>query len=101
MPLYEYRCSECGVRFERRQKFSDEPISVCPECNGPVHRVIGHPGIIFKGKGFYVTDNRRSGKRLPDTSSPTTSDKTKTTKTKEKSKGGAAQTSKSSEGGKK
>ena len=61
MPLYEYRCDECGVRFERRQHFSDEPVKTCPECGGHVHRVIGPTGVIFKGSGFYVTDNRKSG----------------------------------------
>lgn len=58
MPLYEYQCQECGLRFERRQHFSDKPVTVCPECEGPVVRLIHPAGIIFKGSGFYVTDNR-------------------------------------------
>ena len=58
MPTYEYECQECGLRFERRQSFSDEPIKICPDCNGPVVRLIQPAGIIFKGSGFYVTDNR-------------------------------------------
>jgi putative FmdB family regulatory protein len=58
MPLYEYQCEACGVRFERRQNMSDEPIKTCPECAGTVHRLIQPIGIIFKGSGFYVTDNR-------------------------------------------
>jgi len=58
MPLYEYECENCGVRFERRQHMEDEPIEVCPECGGHVHRLIQPVGIIFKGSGFYVTDNR-------------------------------------------
>lgn len=58
MPLYEYECESCGVRFERRQHMEDEPIRVCPECGGEVHRLIQPVGIIFKGSGFYVTDNR-------------------------------------------
>lgn len=58
MPLYEYRCEDCGVRFERRQHISDEPVKVCPECGGKVHRLIHPVGVIFKGSGFYVTDNR-------------------------------------------
>ncbi len=60
MPIYAYECKECGVRFERRQSFSDEPVKVCPECGGEVHRLIQPAGIIFKGSGFYVTDNRGS-----------------------------------------
>ena len=58
MPLYEYQCEDCGVRFERRQHMNDDPVQVCPECEGKVHRLIQPVGIIFKGSGFYVTDNR-------------------------------------------
>jgi putative FmdB family regulatory protein len=60
MPLYEYQCEECGVRFERLQRKSDPNIQECPECGGEVRRLIQPPRIIFKGSGFYVTDNRRS-----------------------------------------
>lgn len=58
MPLYEYQCQTCGVRFERRQHMNDEPVKVCPECGGEVRRLIQPVGIVFKGSGFYVTDNR-------------------------------------------
>ncbi|MBN1260607.1 MAG: zinc ribbon domain-containing protein [Anaerolineae bacterium] len=58
MPLYEYMCQACGLRFERRQHFSDEPVRTCPECSGEVVRLIQPAGIIFKGSGFYVTDSR-------------------------------------------
>ncbi len=58
MPLYEYECKACGVRFERMQRFSDDPLQICPECGGEVQRLIQPVGIIFKGSGFYVTDNR-------------------------------------------
>ena len=61
MPIYEYQCEKCGVRFERLQHMSADPVSSCPECGGPVHRVITTVGVIFKGSGFYVTDNRSSG----------------------------------------
>jgi putative FmdB family regulatory protein len=59
MPLYEYECELCGIRFERMQHFKDEPLKECPECCGSVHRVIQPVGIIFKGSGFYITDNRQ------------------------------------------
>lgn len=59
MPIYEYECTNCGVRFERHQRLSDEPVQICPECAGQVRRVIQPVGVIFKGSGFYVTDNRR------------------------------------------
>jgi len=60
MPLYEYECEACGVRFERRQGFDEAPLRLCPECGGRVHRLIQPVGIVFKGSGFYVTDNRAS-----------------------------------------
>ncbi len=59
MPLYEYECESCAIRFERMQHFKDEPLKNCPECGGAVHRVIQPVGIIFKGSGFYITDNRQ------------------------------------------
>ena len=67
MPLFEYQCEKCGVRFERLQRKSDPILQLCPECGGALHRLIQPPGIIFKGSGFYVTDNRRSssGSRHP------------------------------------
>jgi len=60
MPLFEYQCETCGVRFERLQRKRDAILKECPECGGPVRRLIQPPRIIFKGSGFYVTDNRRS-----------------------------------------
>lgn len=59
MPIYTYRCDNCGVQFERRQKFSDDPLKQCPECEEISLRKVYLPvGIVFKGSGFYATDNR-------------------------------------------
>ena len=58
MPTYVYECEDCGVRFERLQSYSDTPLRECPECCGHVYRVIQPVGVIFKGSGFYVTDNK-------------------------------------------
>lgn len=58
MPIYEYECEQCGVRFEKMQRMADAPLTDCPECEGHVHRVMQPVGIIFKGSGFYVTDNK-------------------------------------------
>jgi putative FmdB family regulatory protein len=59
MPTYTYQCENCGVRFERRQKFSEKPLSKCPECSKNSLRKIFTPvGIVFKGSGFYATDHR-------------------------------------------
>ncbi len=58
MPVYTYECESCGERFEARQSFNDEPLTVCPTCEGKLYRVIQPVGIVFKGSGFYVTDSR-------------------------------------------
>lgn len=61
MPVYTYRCESCGVQFERQQSFSDAPLQVCPECRKKsLKRVISPAAIVFKGSGFYSTDNRPS-----------------------------------------
>jgi len=59
MPVYLYQCDACGVRFERQQRISEPPVEDCPECEGHVRRIIQPVGVIFKGSGFYVTDNRQ------------------------------------------
>ena len=56
MPLYEYECTKCHHRFEVIQKFSDPPKTECPECKGPVKKLLSAPAIQFKGTGWYVTD---------------------------------------------
>ncbi len=58
MPVYEYRCRSCGHQFEVQQSFSDEPLSVCPQCEGELRKVFAPIGISFKGSGFYKTDSR-------------------------------------------
>lgn len=59
MPIYTYRCENCGIQFDKQQKFSDDPLRLCPECNEEALRKVYLPvGIVFKGKGFYSTDNR-------------------------------------------
>ena len=80
MPIYEYQCKECGVRFERIQSFSDEPVKVCPECEGEVQRLIQPAGIIFKGSGFYVNDSKSSRKNLNSTTRKETAAETASSK---------------------
>jgi putative FmdB family regulatory protein len=59
MPVYTYRCESCGIQFEKTQKFSDQPLTRCPECNQKALRKVYTPvGIVFKGSGWYSTDNR-------------------------------------------
>ena len=59
MPIYEYECGKCQLRFERKQSFDEEPITMCPQCQGKSRRVIHSTPVIFKGSGFYVTDHRK------------------------------------------
>jgi putative FmdB family regulatory protein len=61
MPTYEYLCKTCGHHFERMQRFSDAPLTECPQCSGEVRRVIHPAGIVFKGSGWYITDSRKGG----------------------------------------
>ena len=58
MPTYEYRCRECGEHLEIVQAFTDDPLTVCPACEGPLRKVFNSVGIAFKGSGFYKTDSR-------------------------------------------
>lgn len=61
MPTYEYRCKKCGYEFDEFQKMTEEPLRVCPKCNGELKRLIGTgAGPIFKGNGFYQTDYKNS-----------------------------------------
>ncbi len=61
MPIYTYRCDECGIQFDRRQHFDDKPLKRCPECSKLSLRKLYQPvGIVFKGSGFYSTDHRSS-----------------------------------------
>ena len=62
MPIYDYCCEKCG-RFEARQKITESALVVCPDCGSPVQRLISkNVGIVFKGSGFYKTDNSRKEK---------------------------------------
>lgn len=61
MPTYVYGCDACGHQFEKFQKFSDEPVRICPQCNSTVRRIFQPAGIVFKGSGWHITDYKRSG----------------------------------------
>jgi putative FmdB family regulatory protein len=79
MPTYEYRCKVCGHQFEIFQFMSDEPMKLCPVCNGEIERLIGTGGgLIFKGSGFYETDYRSDSykKGVKQEKSTSSTDKT-------------------------
>ena len=67
MPLYDYKCKKCEYLFEVEQRMSDPKLEFCPKCKGKVERLISPVGIIFKGSGFYVTDNKKSQAVAPAT----------------------------------
>jgi putative FmdB family regulatory protein len=58
VPTYQYSCTDCGHFFEAVQSFSDDSLTVCPECEGRLRKVFNAVGVVFKGSGFYRTDSR-------------------------------------------
>ncbi|WP_380285731.1 FmdB family zinc ribbon protein [Kitasatospora purpeofusca] len=60
MPTYQYQCTECGNGLEAVQKFTDEPLTTCPDCQGRLRKIFSAVGVVFKGSGFYRTDSRSS-----------------------------------------
>jgi putative FmdB family regulatory protein len=100
VPLYEYQCLSCEHRFERLQKFSDPPVSVCPACGSDkVSQLLSAPAVQFKGSGWYVTDYGRSSGgsgSKPNSSQSGESAKAEKSEKSEKSEGKATETSKPS-----
>lgn len=87
MPIYEYRCQSCGKKFEALQKFSDEPLTVHPECGGgPVERLLSAPALQFKGSGWYVNDYAKGSSSKPGET------KTDATSTSSKSESSSSKT---------
>ena len=62
MPTYEYACTKCGQHVEVFQRLSEQPLSTCGVCGGPLRKVFHPAGLVFKGSGFYATDNRAKPK---------------------------------------
>ena len=58
MPTYQYACTECGHAFEQFQSFSEDALTVCPQCDGKLRKLFNAVGVVFKGSGFYRTDSR-------------------------------------------
>ncbi len=77
MPTYQYRCADCGRELEVVQKFTDASLTECPTCTGDLRKVFNAVGVVFKGSGFYATDNRTKGKT--DAGKPATPAKESTT----------------------
>ena len=87
MPVYTYRCENCGVQFERHQSFTDAPLKTCPECRKKaLKKVITPSKVIFKGSGFYATDNRSPSGSSGEKSSEKSEKKEAKTETKTETK---------------
>jgi len=99
MPVYAYRCSNCGVQFEKQQSFSDQSLIRCPECGRRALKKVYLPvGIVFKGSGFYATDHHSPSGQLAKKADEKAEGK-KDSKESGESKEPAPKTEKSSEKG--
>lgn len=100
MPIYTYRCDNCGIQFDHRQSFTEPQLILCPECGkNALHKVYTPVGIVFKGSGFYATDNRspsgQTTKSHNDEKSTSSSSESKeTAKTESKSENSDSSTTK-------
>ncbi len=74
MPIYEYKCLDCGTHLEKMQKISEEPLKVCENCGGKLEKQWSRSGFQFKGEGWYVTDY--AGKKSDKSEKPEKSEKT-------------------------
>jgi len=63
MPTYQYHCTSCGSDLDVVQRFTDDPLTTCPECRGALRKVYSPVGIVFKGSGFYSTDSHQTKRR--------------------------------------
>ncbi len=83
VPTYQYSCTECGHFFEQFQSFSEDSLTVCPECDGRLRKVFNAVGVVFKGSGFYRTDSRKTASSSE--SSPSSNGASSTSSSKESS----------------
>ena len=81
MPTYQYACTECGHSFEQFQSFSEDALTVCPECDGKLRKLFNAVGVVFKGSGFYRTDSRSGSSSSDPASTTKSSDSSSTTST--------------------
>lgn len=81
MPTYAYACKDCGHAFDAVQSFTDDALTVCPECQGTLRKKFGAVGVSFKGSGFYRTDSRSSSSSSVSSSTSSSSSSTSSTST--------------------
>ena len=85
MPLYEYRCEQCGEVFEVIEKFSDQAQTTHVKCGGKVERLISAPALQFKGSGWYITDYAKGSGTLPSGGSSSNGESSKDSASKDAS----------------
>jgi putative FmdB family regulatory protein len=76
VPTYQYACTSCGHQLEAVQSFSDDPLTVCPACEGKLRKLFSSVGIVFKGSGFYRTDSRNGNGAKSEAASTSTESST-------------------------
>jgi putative FmdB family regulatory protein len=91
MPIYTYRCKNCGIQFDQQQKFTDAPLTRCPECSKKTLNKVFQPvGIVFKGSGFYATDHRSPSGAGRHTSSKNGDSESKSSSSTDKENAGSS-----------
>ena len=97
MPTYSYACTECDNRFDIVQSFSEDSLTVCPQCTGKLRKLFNSVGIVFKGSGFYRTDSRSGSSTVSESSGESKNDsapvKTEATASKDSSSSSSAKPS--------
>lgn len=99
MPTYAYRCADCGHAFDVHQSFTDDSLTVCPECGGQLRKQYGSVGVTFKGSGFYRTDSRSGSGKSSSTSTSSASPSTSSGGETSSSNGSSSSSSGSSSSG--
>jgi putative FmdB family regulatory protein len=79
VPKYQYQCKDCGEALEVQQSFTDDALTVCPNCGGDLRKVFNAVGVVFKGSGFYKTDSRSGSSSTSTSTTSGSSDSSKST----------------------
>lgn len=98
MPTYQYQCTECGEGLEAVQKFTDDALTECPNCQGRLKKVFSAVGIVFKGSGFYRNDSRGSSSSSTPAASKSSDSSAGSSSSSDSSSSSASSTSSSSSG---
>lgn len=98
MPTYQYACTECGHSFEQFQSFSEDALTVCPQCDGKLRKLFNAVGVVFKGSGFYRTDSRStSSSSTPASTTSSSSDSSGTSSSSSSTSSSTSSSSSSSD----